>query len=174
MIRFAQVSILAADARHGGGKFRPNECSSESDYAAGNPRAENQRGRMHLLGYDVRIDENPRADDSAHDNHGGVENSEARYQTRRVYREGRGGSVAPSSCLLNRVLRGGQIWHGRLLFRRNNSVARENLLQLVNRESFDNVAVAAFDGGRLKQRIVDGLFRHFRDGFEQRRQFFFG
>ena len=78
MIGLAQVRILAAGTGHARGEFRIDKSTEQRDCAADGPSAEDQHGRVDLLCDDVRIDENPGADDAAHDDHRGVEEPEAR------------------------------------------------------------------------------------------------
>ena len=76
MIGLAQVEILTAGAGQARGQFRPDECAQQSQDAAENPDAENQEWRVDMQGDHVGIDEDARAYDSAHDDHGGVEKVE--------------------------------------------------------------------------------------------------
>ena len=72
----AQVGVLAADFRTSRGELGIDERAGQRDGAAHGPRAQNQERRVDLLRDYVGIDENPRADDASHDEHGGVEQSE--------------------------------------------------------------------------------------------------
>ena len=73
MVRLAKIEILAAGSGHARGKFGPDECAEQSEYAAENPDTENQKRRVDVERDDVGIDEDAGADDAAHDDHGGVE-----------------------------------------------------------------------------------------------------
>ena len=75
MKRLAQVSVLAADRRPARRQFRINECAQHRNHAAGDPHSENQQRGVQLLRDDIRVDEDAGADDAAHDDHGGVEES---------------------------------------------------------------------------------------------------
>jgi hypothetical protein len=61
-------------------KLRVNESARERDQSAERPGGKNQNCGRHLLRDHVRINENPRADDAAHDDHRGIEQTEAAHQ----------------------------------------------------------------------------------------------
>jgi hypothetical protein len=77
MKRFAQVCVLATDVRAPNGKLGPNESSNEGQQTSKSPGAQNQKRCVYLLGNNIRVDENTGADDAAHYDHGGVEESES-------------------------------------------------------------------------------------------------
>ena len=77
IVRVAQISVLPADLGHTRGQFSPDKGGGQGNGAAGQPCAQYQRRRVYPLRDDVGIDEDSAADDSAHDQHGGVEESEA-------------------------------------------------------------------------------------------------
>ena len=58
-------------------ELRIDERAHERDQAARGPHAEDQRRGVHVLRDHGRIDEDARADDAAHDQHGRVERAEA-------------------------------------------------------------------------------------------------
>jgi hypothetical protein len=75
MISFTQVSVLPTDFRHGSGELSPNKCAAQCDQSADEPRAEDERRRMHLLGDHGGIHKDAAPNNAAHDDHGGVEES---------------------------------------------------------------------------------------------------
>ena len=76
MKRVAQVCILPAHIRHARRQLGIDERAQHRHHAARHPHPEDQHRRMDLPGHNVRIDEDARADDAAHDDHGGVEQSD--------------------------------------------------------------------------------------------------
>jgi hypothetical protein len=70
---FAEVGVLPAHLGASRGQLGVDERARERDRATGEPRAEDEEGRVHLLRDDVRVDEDARADDAAHHDHRRVE-----------------------------------------------------------------------------------------------------
>jgi hypothetical protein len=73
MISVTQIRILAARGGHAVRQFRPDEASHQRDTAADQPRAQYQCRRVDALGDHIGVHEDPRANDAAHHQHGGVE-----------------------------------------------------------------------------------------------------
>jgi hypothetical protein len=80
MIGFPQRGILPANIGHPVGKFSPDESAEQCENSADQPCANDQSGSVNLLGYHVPIDEDSGADDTAHDDHGGVKETDSAYQ----------------------------------------------------------------------------------------------
>ena len=75
MIGLAQIKILSARARQARRQFGPDECAEQGQAAAEKPDSQNQEWSVYAEGDHVRIDEDARADDAAHHDHGGIEHS---------------------------------------------------------------------------------------------------
>jgi hypothetical protein len=100
VIGLAKIRILSADCGKSGREFGPYECPAQADEPAEEPRSYDERGRVHLTGNDIRVDENAGADDSAHHRHGGVEQAKLAGQARPDVARGGGvvlGHVAMST-----------------------------------------------------------------------------
>src|SRR5438094_4451088 len=76
MERFAKISVLAADHGQPRGQFGVNEATKECDEAARDPHRQDEEGGVDAFGDEIRIDENSRTDDAAHDGHSGAEKAE--------------------------------------------------------------------------------------------------
>jgi hypothetical protein len=76
MKRFSQVRVLAADVRTYRRKLGPDKRGRESEQSAGQPCGQDDRFCRNQFGDDRRVHEDPGADDAAHDDHGGIEESE--------------------------------------------------------------------------------------------------
>ena len=74
----AEIGVLASEIGSEDGEFGVDESAGESGKTAENPSAEDEGGGVNFFGDNVRVDENAGANDAAHDDHGGVENSELR------------------------------------------------------------------------------------------------
>ena len=81
---FAQVNVLAARARHHGGKLSVGYSGHHGHEAAHRPGEEEQFGRLNLAGHIARHDENPRADHRAHHEGGRIEEAQTLDQLRRA------------------------------------------------------------------------------------------
>src|ERR1041384_6120736 len=77
MKRFSQVSVLTADVRSQSSQFSPDECGGECKEAAKHPGAENQERSVNLKRDHRRIHKDPRADNAAHHDHGGIKEAES-------------------------------------------------------------------------------------------------
>ena len=82
MVGLAQVSVLASDCGQCRCQFRPDESATQTDDAAENPCAQNQRGRVYLPRDHIRIDEDAGTDNAPHDHHGRVEQTQLAHQAR--------------------------------------------------------------------------------------------
>ena len=76
---FAQVQILPACSGQTRRQFGPNKGAEQRKDAAERPNAQNQRRIMNAVRDLRRIGENARADDSAHHDQSGVEQSELSF-----------------------------------------------------------------------------------------------
>src|SRR5689334_14325129 len=76
MKRLSQVSILPAHLGPPCCQLCPDERSRERKQTTEHPGAEHQKRRVDLPRNDGRIHEDARPNDAAHDDHGGVEESE--------------------------------------------------------------------------------------------------
>ena len=76
MICLAQVEILAASPRQTGSEFSPNKRTAHRDETAENPYTEDQKRRVDAVRHFGRIGEDPRAHDTAHYDHSGIEQSQ--------------------------------------------------------------------------------------------------
>jgi hypothetical protein len=72
----AQIGILAANLRPARGELGIDEGAGDCDQAAGQPDPDDQQRRAHLPGHLGRIQEDTRADDAAHHQHGRIEQAE--------------------------------------------------------------------------------------------------
>ena len=63
-------------------QLRVHECTDERDDATGHPRPDDEERGVHRARDDAWVDEDPRADDPAHDDHGRVERAEASGESR--------------------------------------------------------------------------------------------
>ncbi len=77
MVHITQVGILAAHLRHAVRQLSPYKSAGERNESAGHPCAQNQPRRMDSLRHNVWIDEDARAYSSAHDQHGGVKQTQS-------------------------------------------------------------------------------------------------
>ena len=73
---FAQVDVLAAGVRHGGGEFAVAEGGDDGEGGADEPAEDEQAGRLHLARDIGADDEDAGADHGAHDERGGVGQAE--------------------------------------------------------------------------------------------------
>ena len=76
MICLAQIEVLSPRSRQPRRQFRPDERSEHGQSSTRYPYAENEKGRVNMLGDDAGIHKDPRPDNPAHDQHGRVENAE--------------------------------------------------------------------------------------------------
>ena len=74
---FAQVDVLAAGVRHGGGEFAVAEGGDDGERRADQPAEDQQAGRFHLARDIGADDEDAGADHRAHDERGGGGEAEA-------------------------------------------------------------------------------------------------
>ena len=77
MHRFAQVGILAADLGPGGRQLRINERAEQRGDTPDQPGRHDEQRRPRRAGDDRWSDEDARADDPAHHDHGRVERTNA-------------------------------------------------------------------------------------------------
>ena len=75
-----QVGVLPPRFRMDRCKFGVNESAQQRDQAAERPSRQDQGGGVNLTGNYVWIDEDARSDNPSHDEHGGVERTEAAQQ----------------------------------------------------------------------------------------------
>ena len=76
MVGLAQVDVLSARPGEERRQLREGERAGEGDRAAGGPRREHETGGREPLRHDRGHDEDSGPNDSADDDHGGVERSE--------------------------------------------------------------------------------------------------
>ena len=74
---FAEINVLSAGLRHGGGKFAIAERGDDGQHGGDEPADDEQAGRLHLAGDIGAHDKNAGADHGAHDESGGIEQAEA-------------------------------------------------------------------------------------------------
>ncbi len=86
MIDITQVSVLSADLRHTIRQFSPYESARQGNEATGQPCAQNQPWRVYALRHNIRIDKDARAYGSAHDQHGGVKETQSASKSLRWLR----------------------------------------------------------------------------------------
>src|SRR4051812_2102325 len=77
MVGLAKIKILAAGLRQSCREFRQDNPAEQRQHTAEEPHTQNQKRRVNVQGNDIGIDENARADDASHDDHGGVERVQA-------------------------------------------------------------------------------------------------
>ena len=73
MIGIPQVRVLTTDARSQRRKLGVNERADQRDQSAHQPGSENERRWVDISGDDCWIYKNSRADNAAHHDHGGIE-----------------------------------------------------------------------------------------------------
>src|SRR5262249_6098345 len=59
-----------------GGELGVDERARQRDQSANSPRSDNENRGRDLLGDNIRVDKDPRTDDSTHHNHRGIEQAE--------------------------------------------------------------------------------------------------
>jgi hypothetical protein len=68
-----EVGVLASHRRHPLRQLGVDEGAHQGHHPPHDPRPEDERRGVHVLGDDGRVDEDARADDAAHDQQGGLE-----------------------------------------------------------------------------------------------------
>ncbi len=76
MIGLANVGVLPAHLGPSCRKFSVDEGARKCNHTPDNPHSQNQGRAMHLARDHVRIHEDARADDAAHHDHRGIEQSQ--------------------------------------------------------------------------------------------------